>query len=151
MAVRYKTVFVSNALPSALLTSLLHTLKCGDVDIQISVHRILHALLDRHGNLANLQHIRFVDDIHSSVIIVYIIFSVIIVASEVVYLIPIFNHTGMQRPDLQNILRQYCCHLMIIPKLRLTLHYIAHLIYKTSYKGREAFFGTIHLQNRKSM
>jgi len=60
VARRYKTVLVSSALPSALMSSLLRTLQHGNADVQSSVHRILHSLLDRHGNLALLQHVRFV-------------------------------------------------------------------------------------------
>jgi len=43
-----------------------------------------------------------------------------------------------QGPDLQNILRQ-SYDMTIMPKLRLT--YEGHLMYKTSYKGRNAFLG----------
>ena len=46
--------------------------------------------------------------------------------------------TMAQGPDLQNILRQ-SYDMTIMPKLRLT--YEGHLIYKTSYKGRNAFLG----------
>jgi len=40
-------------------------------------------------------------------------------------------------PDLQNILRQSCDYLTIVPNIRST--YDGRLIYKTSYKGRKAF------------
>jgi len=53
----------------------------------------------------------------------------------------------VQGPNLQNILRQSYDHLTIMPKLRST--YDGRLIYKTSYKGRKAFLGTIHLQSCK--
>jgi len=59
LASHYKTVLVFNALPSALFSSLLRALRSRDVNVQTCVHRILHALLDRHNNLPQLQHIRF--------------------------------------------------------------------------------------------
>jgi len=44
---------------------------------------------------------------------------------------------GVQRPDLQNILRQSYAYLTIMPKLRST--YDGRLIYKAPYGGRKAF------------
>jgi len=44
---------------------------------------------------------------------------------------------GVQRPDLQNILRQSYDYLTIMSKLRST--YDGRLIYKTPYGGRKAF------------
>ena len=43
----------------------------------------------------------------------------------------------IQGPNLQNIVRQSCDNLTIMPKLRST--YDGRLIYKTSYEGRKAF------------
>jgi len=52
----------------------------------------------------------------------------------------------LQRPDLQNILRQSYDNLTIMPKLRST--YDGRLFYQTHYEGHEAFLSTIHLQYR---
>jgi len=57
--------------------------------------------------------------------------------SEVAYSWSSTIHAVRLGPDLQNILRQSCDYLTIVPKLRST--YDGRLIYKTAYNEWKAF------------
>lgn len=61
VATQYKTVSISNALNSDFLNALLRGVAMDpDPAIRIVVQKILHELIDRHGNTSRLLSVKYV-------------------------------------------------------------------------------------------